>query len=296
MRLEFERVHIDHDLPVAPAEGLRHGGAGDVGHLVAHGVLAEIPQLRLVHVLALEGDEAHGQARRTGSATLAAAFRSDGGRLARLQVAENVFQHDDRVVNQAGKSQRQTAEHHGVYRVVASRERDERRQRRERNGKKHRHRRPEAAEKNQDHRAGQDQSDCAFVDEVLDGVFDEHRLIEHNFSDQPPRHVEQVSDGTFDSAHDGKGVRLAPLFQHRQIYRRLAVHAHDVVLELRSVPGIAHVRHEHRRIAEGFQRQPFEVIYVVELAVRAEVVIERPGSDIPRRENKIGLVHGTPRP
>jgi hypothetical protein len=86
--LELQRVDVDHDLPVLPAERLRHGRTGDAGHLVAHGVLSEVPELRLVQALALERDQADGQARggslrRFASARFeiceSAAFGSDPG-------------------------------------------------------------------------------------------------------------------------------------------------------------------------------------------------------------------------
>ena len=41
-------TNSNHDLPVAPAERRRHGRAGNAGHLIPHGKLAEIAQLRLV--------------------------------------------------------------------------------------------------------------------------------------------------------------------------------------------------------------------------------------------------------
>ena len=125
----------------------------------------------------------------------AAAFGGDFGRLAHFHVAENVFQHDDRVVDQPRKRQRQSAENHRVDRAVAERQRDKRGQRRERNRKKHRDRRPHAAEKNQNHHARQHQADRAFVEQVLDRVAHKDGLVEHNFGHQLLRHVEQVRNG-----------------------------------------------------------------------------------------------------
>ena len=39
--VEFQRIDIDHDLPIAAAERLRHRSAGNAGDLVAHVVLAQ---------------------------------------------------------------------------------------------------------------------------------------------------------------------------------------------------------------------------------------------------------------
>ena len=64
MRLQLERIHIDHDLAIPPAEGLRDGSAGHVGDLVAHIVLAQVAQGCFLESLALQGDQADGQAGR----------------------------------------------------------------------------------------------------------------------------------------------------------------------------------------------------------------------------------------
>ncbi len=44
-------------------------------------------------------------------------FGGDLGGFAHFHVAKNVFQHHDRVVNQAGKGQRQASQDHGVDRT-----------------------------------------------------------------------------------------------------------------------------------------------------------------------------------
>ena len=41
--------------------------------------------------------------------------------------------------------------------------------------------------------AGQNQTDGAFVEQVLDGVADEHRLVENHLRDQLLRHIEQTA-------------------------------------------------------------------------------------------------------
>ena len=51
VRLQLQRIDVDHDLPIASAERLRHRCAGHVRDLVAHVVLAEIAQLRFVQSL-----------------------------------------------------------------------------------------------------------------------------------------------------------------------------------------------------------------------------------------------------
>src|SRR6185312_3902619 len=59
--LQLHGVHVDHDLPVAAAEGLRHRCTGHTRDLIANVVLPEIAQPRLPEPLALQGDQAHRQ-------------------------------------------------------------------------------------------------------------------------------------------------------------------------------------------------------------------------------------------
>ena len=160
-------------------------------------------------------------------------------------MAEDIFQHDDRVVDQAREGQRQAAEDHRIDRVVAEGKRDEGGQRGERNGEEDRDGRAEVAEENQDHQPGQDQADGAFVEQVLDGGLDEDRLVEDDVGDERLRHVEQLGDGVLDAVDDRDGVGIAALLQHRQIGGSLAVDAHDVRLNLRGILA----RGRHRRPA-----------------------------------------------
>ncbi len=74
-------------------------------------------------------------------------------------------------------------------------QRDERGQRRKRNGKKHRDRGPHAAEENQNHHAGQHQADGAFVDQIFNGVAHEDGLVKDHFGHELLGHIEQVGDG-----------------------------------------------------------------------------------------------------
>ena len=114
----------------------------------------------------------------------AALFGGHFGRFAEFQMAVDVFQHDDGVIDQAREGQRQSAQHHAVDGAAAERKRDECGQRGKRNREEHRDRGAHAAEEDQDHHRGQQQADAAFVQQRLDGGLDEHRLIEHDVGDQ----------------------------------------------------------------------------------------------------------------
>ena len=62
VRFEFQRIDVDHDLPVPAPEGLWHGSTGNIGNLIPNGVLTEIVELSLVDALAFECDQAYRQA------------------------------------------------------------------------------------------------------------------------------------------------------------------------------------------------------------------------------------------
>jgi hypothetical protein len=60
---ELEWIDVDLNLAIAAAVGLRHGGAGHVGDLVADLELCEVFEIGLVEAFALERDEAYWLAR-----------------------------------------------------------------------------------------------------------------------------------------------------------------------------------------------------------------------------------------
>ena len=206
-------------------------------------------------------------------------------------MAENIFKNNDGVINQPRKRQRQSAKNHHVDGAAAQRQRDERRERGQRNGKEHRHGGAQTAEKNQNHHAGQHETDQTFVDQIFNRVTHEDGLIKHHFGHEFFRHINQMRDRVIDAVHHRDGVRVAALFQHGQINRRLTVHAHDVILDLRTVHRVADIADEHRSIANGFQRHAVDVFQVVNLAVDVKVVIIRPDFHITGGQNQIRVVH-----
>ncbi len=64
MSFQLVGIGVDHDLAVAPAERLRHAGAGHAGDLVAHLKLRQIAKRGLVQALAFECHQAHRKAGR----------------------------------------------------------------------------------------------------------------------------------------------------------------------------------------------------------------------------------------
>ena len=240
-----------------------------------------------------EHDRAGQRRRQHGERDLVAALlRRDLRRLAHLHVAEDVLEHDDRVVDQAREHQREPGENHRVDRAAAHVERDDRRQHRQRNRQEHRHGRAKAAQEDEHHQRRQRQPDAALVEQRLDRALDEQRLIEHDLRRQLLRHVHQPADQILHAVDDRDRVGVAALLHHRQVDRRLAVDGHDVVLDLMGVLGAADVAHGHRRAADGLQRNAVDVGNRAELAVGEDGVVERPDLHVARRQNQVGVVDG----
>ena len=221
---------------------------------------------------------------------VATLLRGDLGRLAHLHVAEDVLEHDHRVVDQAREHQREPGQDHRVDRAAAHVERDDRRQHGQRNRQEDRHGRAKAAEEHQHHQRGQREPDAALVEQRLDRALDEQRLVEHDLRRQLLRHVDQAADQILHAVDDGDGVGVAALLHHRQVDRRLAVDGHDVVLDLVAVLGAADVAHRDRRSADGLQRDAVDVGNGAELAVGEDGVVERPDLHVARRQNQVRVV------
>ncbi len=63
VRLQFQRIDVNHNLAIFPAVGRRHRGARNTGYLVANLKLQVIVKLSFVESLAIYGEQANGKAR-----------------------------------------------------------------------------------------------------------------------------------------------------------------------------------------------------------------------------------------
>ena len=104
------------------------------------------------------------------------------------------------------------------------------------------------------------------------------------------RNVSKISNRVLDAVHDRDGVGIAALLQHRQIDRWLAVHAHDIGLNLVRIQRLADVLHQHRRVAHGLQGKAVDFSRVWQLAVGVEVVVNRPDLHITGRQNQVAVI------
>ena len=195
------------------------------------------------------------------------------GGCAHLEMAEDVFQHHDRVVDEARQHQRHAAENHGVDRVPPMHSGPERLRCTRLGWRADGDRGAHVAEKQKDHEPGEAKADGALVDDVLDGGFDKHGLVEDNRGLELLRDVEQVLDGLPDAVDDGDGVGVAALLEHRNVDGVLSIDAHDIGLELAAILRIAYVRNHDRCIAYGLERKLVNRIGYGHLAICVNIVV-----------------------
>ena len=179
-------------------------------------------------------------------------FRGLLGRLAHLKMAEDVFKHHDRVVDQAREGQRQASQHHGVDGCAHCVQDDESRQRGEWNGQHDGNRCAHAAEEDEDHDRGEKHADSALAAQVGDGRLDEDGLVEDDRGHQRLGNVEEMFEVLADSVDHGDGVAAAALLENGEIDGMLAVDANDVGLNRGVIFGIADVGDQKLPVADGF--------------------------------------------
>ena len=166
---------------------------------------------------------------------------------AHFQMAVDVLERDHRVIDDPRKGQRQASQNHRVHRTAHQVQHHEGRERRKGNGKKNRGSRPQAPEKEQNHNAGENESDEAFVKQSLNGFLDEDGLIEHQGGGHLLGNVKQVADQVPYPVDHLDGIGIPALLHDGDVTRFLAVHSHLVVLNLIGVFGLPHVPHRDPR-------------------------------------------------
>ena len=110
-------------------------------------------------------------------------------------MAEDVLEHNHRVIDQARENDRQPRQDHAVDRAAAEIERNDGSKGGERDGEEHGGRAPEAAQKQEHHQSSQQKSRSAFVDQRTYRLLDEFRLIECNACDELLGYTDQALQG-----------------------------------------------------------------------------------------------------
>ena len=94
------------------------------------------------------------------------------------------------------------------------------------------------------------------------------------------------------AVNDFDGVRVAALFQNRQIDGPLAVHTHDVVLQGLRVFGFADIGNSNRRLPYHLERHLVDVGDAAQHAVGVDVVIQPPNLNVAGRQNDVRFANG----
>ena len=202
-------------------------------------------------------------------------FGGDRRRRAHFQVAIDVFQRDDGVIDDARERQRQAAQDHGIDRAAQHVKDHESGQRGNRDGQQHREGGPHASQEDQDHEAGEHQTDHAFMEHGIQRFFHEHRLVEDDAGLQLAGEIEEMSGEIADVVHHLNGIGIAALLHDRNVGGFLAVDADDVVLQLAGVLGLADVADRNPLCAHRLQRQVVQVLDVLDQAVGVDVIVVR---------------------
>ena len=86
------------------------------------------------------------------------------------------------------------------------------------------------------------------------------RLVEDDGGLQALGDAAEAADHGADTIHDLNGIGVAALLHDREVYRTLAVHADDVVLDLVRILGLTHVADRDPTLADGFDRYAIEFV------------------------------------
>src|SRR5262249_20001652 len=129
--------------------------------------------------------------------------------LAVPQMAFDVLQHHDRVVDDPADRDGERAEGQHVERVVEEVQRDERDDDRERDRDGGHQRRADREQEEEDHQDGHDQTEQALGGEPVDGALDERRLVEDGRDGgAPAERGDQVRDLVLDLVGDADRVAV----------------------------------------------------------------------------------------
>src|ERR1700733_1138580 len=208
-----------------------------------------------------------------------------------LHETDNVFEHDDRVIDETRQDQGHTTEQHSVERAAEGPAHQHAEQQGHGDGEQRGDRGLTVAEEEKDHEAREREADQCFLQQVAHRAFDEERLIEDDRGFQDGRDVDEVLDGGGHAVDDLDGVAFAGLLEDRYIDGVLSIDANDVGLDGAGVLGVSDVRDEHGRVAGGLEGHGVDLLRAGDLTVGVQVVVLGANAHVARGQNEVGLVH-----
>jgi len=124
----------------------------------------------------------------------------------------------------------------------------------------------------------------------IDGLSDVGCLAEDRVEPYPLRHPGDLRQHAFDAVDDRDGVGAA-LLENRDVDRTLSVDAHDVLLDLGSVLGVANVAHVNGLLPfPNLDRNVVDIIRVVDHRVAVNEVVLRADLRVARRDDQVRAV------
>ena len=164
------------------------------------------------------------------------------------QVAVDVLQLDDGVVDQPPDAQGQAAQGEDVQRLVGEEEQHEGRDDGERNGDADDGGGAQVHQEDQDDQDGEQAALHGLVLQRRHRRADVLRLVERDVELHVAGHAAQLGDGGADRVDDGDGVGPR-LLEHAQVDAALAVDAHDLGLVRGQILDLGHVGDAHHALA-----------------------------------------------
>src|SRR6185312_15193415 len=235
-----------------------------------------------------ESNHAHQSGRQHGQSHFrTAAFRRQHRGLPKFKVAVDVFERDYRVIDHTRKGQRHAAQNHGVYGAAHRVQNYESCQRGDGNRKQNSRSSPNASQKQQNHQRGQGQANQPFMQDGLNRLLHEHRLIEKNAGRELFGNIVQSAEQLTNTVHDGNRIRIPTLLHDRDVSGLLAVYPDNVVLNRVSILGVANIFNRYPRITVGLDGNVIQHAHIRHQAVGIYVIIEWPKLYVTRGQNQI---------
>ena len=186
-------------------------------------------------------------------------------RLAHAEVARDVLDHDDRLVDQDADRQGQAAERHRVERAAGEVERRQRAKDRHRDRGQHDQAAAHTAQEQQHDQDDQDAADQRRPGDAADRVADQHRLVHDDVHAEVVRLWIEFADALQDALRtrldfiDDRERIGAGLAVDRDVDLAAAVDANDVGLDLIGVLHLGDIAEEHRTVLVDAQRRVVEL-------------------------------------
>ncbi len=209
-----------------------------------------------------------------------------------IEVALDIFQLHDGIIDQPSDPQGQSAQGKDVQGLSGEIQKNKRHHDRQRNRHRNNHGAGEIAEEDEDHGSRQDRPVQGLLHEVVDGLANVDGLVEGDAELHPRRDADHFRQGGSEGVNHFHCVGDW-LFIDAQVNGPIPVGSNDIGLDVRRIHDSAKVSHPHRiSLLIDLDDDVVDRLDRSELVVGEDVVIEVAGLDIARRQNQVGGFDG----